>query len=77
MPIYEYKCEDCGKTDEFLIGVTEKDEPVKCRKCGSSNLKKVFSAPFGVSKSFSENFSTSECCGMTNPCENPKRCCGR
>ncbi|MBN2722514.1 MAG: zinc ribbon domain-containing protein [Deltaproteobacteria bacterium] len=42
MPIYEYKCESCGKVLELL---QEIDEPPisKCPECGSSEIRKLIS----------------------------------
>ncbi len=34
MPIYEYKCENCG--DDFECIVFRTDEAVECPKCGSA-----------------------------------------
>jgi putative FmdB family regulatory protein len=43
MPIYEYKCEDCGAETEFMQ--KSGDAPKKkCPKCGGK-LKKRLSAP--------------------------------
>jgi putative FmdB family regulatory protein len=69
MPVYEYICNDCGKTNEILI--LKSDSTVKCEGCGSQNLKKRFSS-FSVSAT---KVHTS-CCGSTEPCDSPKRCCG-
>jgi len=43
MPIFEYKCQKCGHKTEFLekAGSSKKHS---CEKCGSSNLKKLFSS---------------------------------
>ncbi len=41
MPIYEYKCSDCGKTTE-LLAKSSKNAKVKCPDCGS-NMQKLFS----------------------------------
>ncbi|MHB1543054.1 MAG: FmdB family zinc ribbon protein [Gammaproteobacteria bacterium] len=43
MPIYEYRCDDCGEISEALQKV---DEPAldHCPKCGSTGLKRVMSA---------------------------------
>lgn len=43
MPIYEYRCRDCGKKSTFLtLSVASPFEP-KCKKCGSANLDKLVS----------------------------------
>ncbi|MDI6821747.1 MAG: zinc ribbon domain-containing protein [Actinomycetota bacterium] len=47
MPIYIYKCRDCGQEFELLVGMGSSKEELKCKKCGSKNLERVFSA-FGI-----------------------------
>ncbi len=43
MPIYEYRCEDCGHELEALQKVS--DEPLlECPQCGQPALKKLISA---------------------------------
>jgi putative FmdB family regulatory protein len=43
MPIYEYRCQDCGRKSVFMtLSVKSALEP-KCRKCGSLNLEKLVS----------------------------------
>ena len=43
MPIYEYRCDACGHTDEHLQKVSE--APLKvCPACGKSKYKKQLSA---------------------------------
>ena len=42
MPIYEYKCHDCGQISELLV--LKKDEVVSCLSCNSQNLEKLMSA---------------------------------
>ncbi len=71
MPVYEYKCRDCGKISEFL----DKEKKRECTVCGGVNLEKQFSA-FSVVNKGSEHKERS-CCGMTEPCDSPKRCCGK
>jgi len=46
MPIYEYKCEDCGKEFEKLV--SSQSTEVVCEKCGSGNVRKLLSL-FGMS----------------------------
>lgn len=51
MPIFEYKCKNCGHKTEFLEKVNSSKNH-KCEKCGSSELQKVFSTfSAGSSKS--------------------------
>ncbi|HID92992.1 MAG TPA: zinc ribbon domain-containing protein [bacterium (Candidatus Stahlbacteria)] len=47
MPIYSYKCEDCGAQFDLLIGVGRGNEELQCHKCGSKKLKRLLSS-FGV-----------------------------
>jgi len=42
MPIFEYKCNKCGAKSEFLEKSSGKNKHV-CEKCGSSDMKKLFS----------------------------------
>ena len=43
MPIYEFRCCDCGKKSTF-ISLSVKSAPVpKCKNCGSASLKKLVS----------------------------------
>lgn len=45
MPIFEYKCADCGEDFEKLIFGKE---AIRCPKCNSESVKKKFST-FGMS----------------------------
>ncbi len=45
MPIFEYKCNECGEEFEKLI--MRKDAEIECPKCGAKNVKKKFSI-FGM-----------------------------
>jgi putative FmdB family regulatory protein len=43
MPIYEYRCEECGKQQEHLQKMA--DAPIaQCPSCGSSKYLKLISA---------------------------------
>jgi putative FmdB family regulatory protein len=42
VPIYEYKCDECGKVTELLESAGNKDKR-KCAHCGSGKLTKQFS----------------------------------
>ncbi|MGD2094471.1 MAG: zinc ribbon domain-containing protein [Phycisphaerales bacterium] len=59
MPIFEYKCNKCGHTMEFL----EKSSTPKkhnCEKCGSSNLQKLLSG-FAVGRGKSSGQTCESC----------------
>ncbi len=43
MPIYEYRCSDCGFQDEFLQKLSEPQLTV-CPSCGKESFKKLLSA---------------------------------
>jgi putative FmdB family regulatory protein len=42
MPIFEFKCDKCGKEFERLVYSSE-DEKVECPGCGSTETTKEFS----------------------------------
>jgi len=41
MPIYEYRCKDCGKKFEVLV--YSSDSKIICEKCGSENAERLMS----------------------------------
>lgn len=47
MPLYEYKCQDCGETIDFVRPVAERNEPVCHGACGGE-AKRVWQVP-GIS----------------------------
>jgi putative FmdB family regulatory protein len=44
MPIYEYKCTRCGKQQEDLRSVKDRDVTVSCPNCRAP-MARMFSAP--------------------------------
>jgi putative FmdB family regulatory protein len=80
MPIYEYRCLDCGHTFERLQSLQER--PVAdCPECGKP-VEKVMSASVGYIMKGANNPGGGRwaqdggaCCGQSSPCEDPKRCC--
>jgi putative FmdB family regulatory protein len=67
MPIYEYRCRDCGAQIEVLVR-SGAQEP-QCSECGSSLLDKLFSAPYVMSQRSRPSGRT--CCGQQERCEAP------
>ncbi|MDI6844817.1 MAG: zinc ribbon domain-containing protein [Candidatus Saccharicenans sp.] len=50
MPIYEFRCQDCGRKSSFLVlSISSPFEP-RCQHCGSSNLTRLVSR-VGILKS--------------------------
>ncbi|HHY63287.1 MAG TPA: zinc ribbon domain-containing protein [Bacillota bacterium] len=60
MPIFEYKCAKCGEKFEELVTGCCAD--VKCPKCGSDEVKKLFSS-FGFKSGSTFSSSSGGSCG--------------
>lgn len=43
MPIYEFECRDCHRKTTALVMVRSRIGEVRCKKCGSANLERLFS----------------------------------
>jgi putative FmdB family regulatory protein len=43
MPIYEFRCEDCGKISEFLLIKTDETFIPRCKRCKSKKMSRVLS----------------------------------
>lgn len=43
MPIYEYRCKDCGKRSTVLVLSVANPAPVACQHCRSANLERIMS----------------------------------
>ncbi|UCE67650.1 MAG: zinc ribbon domain-containing protein [Candidatus Zixiibacteriota bacterium] len=56
MPIYEYKCKDCGAKFEVLV--YSSDSSITCEKCGSENPERLMS---GFASAAKGSNSTSSC----------------
>ena len=84
MPTYEYQCNDCGHKFEKFQKMS--DSPLEeCPKCGSK-VKRIICTGGGIifkgSGFYANDYAkkttdSSSCCGLNDPCDNPKRCCGR
>ncbi|MCD6451099.1 MAG: zinc ribbon domain-containing protein [Acidobacteria bacterium] len=70
MPIYEYRCRNCGKINEFLIGVSEEKQDLRCRFCGGEALERVLSAPT-IGRGGERRMPGRTCCGREERCETP------
>jgi len=53
VPIYEYRCEECGKRSSALLGSYSSPDPV-CPHCGKPALRRLVSSFATVSSSESD-----------------------
>jgi len=72
MPIYEYKCQNCGQVSQFLKGVSQEEDKLVCKHCGGRKLEKIFPQSFismgGGSKDLPNR---GICCGRDELCGEP------
>lgn len=68
MPIYDYKCVDCGKVSEILV-MHSNEGKIRCPECGSGNVVKLPTASYMI-KTASRVPGTT-CCGRTERCDSP------
>lgn len=68
MPIYDFRCRECGKVLEMFVRRIG-GQAVSCPECGSENLEKLISASYMVSTAPSAPGNT--CCGRAERCEAP------
>lgn len=67
MPVYEYRCEQCGVTFEALV---RRGRAVTCPDCGSASLSKLLSAATVISGRTATSRGTT-CCGRSERCDMP------
>ncbi|MBN1161170.1 MAG: zinc ribbon domain-containing protein [Dehalococcoidales bacterium] len=47
MPIYIYRCRECGEKFESFRSIHDNDAEVTCPKCGKKNPERLFAPVFG------------------------------
>jgi len=59
MPLYEYRCQECGKQYEMLRKMQDADRELECPECRSEAVERLFStfAAGGCSPSGSGRFT--------------------
>jgi putative FmdB family regulatory protein len=65
MPIYEFRCQNCGKIFEYLV--RDSSRTTCCPDCGSDGVEKLISASY-IMKTGSQVPGTT-CCGSTERCD--------
>ncbi|MCL6477245.1 MAG: zinc ribbon domain-containing protein [Peptococcaceae bacterium] len=58
MPIYEFKCQSCGRRFEKLCSLGETGETLPCPQCGTTGPRRVMSG-FAAKSSGQDGFSGS------------------
>lgn len=43
MPIYEYRCPDCGAVFTKMRPISQADAPAECEQCGKPNARRMLS----------------------------------
>ncbi len=43
MPIYEFKCRDCGRLNSVFVKTMSSEVQVECRHCGGRNVERAVS----------------------------------
>jgi putative FmdB family regulatory protein len=72
MPIYEYKCQDCGTKFEKLVRQSDGAE-LTCPSCGKQRLEQEFST-FAAHSGAASHASETPMCPSGGPCATPGAC---
>lgn len=72
MPIYEFRCVECGHVQEVLVRNSSESAEMRCEQCKSEVLDRIISRTsyiMGASKGESTSPSvTTKTCGPGNSC---------
>ncbi len=68
MPIYDFKCRDCGSVSEVFLRSAD-GQIVCCPDCGGENMEKLITSSYMIKTDASASGTT--CCGGTERCEKP------
>lgn len=68
MPIYDYKCRECGRVSEILVRNMESQD-IRCPDCGGNSMEKLLSSSYLVKTGSPSSGRT--CCGRAERCEKP------
>jgi len=81
MPIYEYECAACGRTSEFIEGISGGGLDRTCKHCGGVSLQRVPSRGVTARRDgIIGDRGGKTCCGREDnsgspPCDEPGSCC--
>ena len=69
MPLYEYRCKQCGNVSEFLSKIGDTADSFTCKSCDSTDLEKVMSVTNVSTYPSPQGGKT--CCGRDERCDSP------
>lgn len=72
MPIFEYRCEDCGSKFEKLV--RRSGERVECPSCGTDHLKQELSTFAAHANGKPQSSQAPGMCPSGGMCPTPGRC---
>jgi putative FmdB family regulatory protein len=76
MPIYEYECAACGKTSEFIEGLSGGGADKICSHCGNVLLQRVLLKGVTARRDgIIGDRGGKTCCGSKEGCREPGTCC--
>jgi putative FmdB family regulatory protein len=69
MPIYEFRCEECGEIQEVIWppGSSPEEAPI-CPKCGSQRTSRILSPHSAIGAG---SHTQKTCCGREERCKTP------
>ncbi len=67
MPLYEYRCEECGEQFELRRSMQASDDPAACPQCAGEHTKRQISLFISVNKG-SQAASSGGGCGCGGAC---------
>jgi len=74
MPLFEYRCRECGEISEILVQARSKEKPA-CEHCGSTDLEKLLStAAVHVRGNGPAACPPGGCCRDLGLCNRPEPC---
>ena len=73
MPIYEYRCQDCGKQFEKLVRRAADVQEIECPSCGQKHLKQELST-FAAHANSAAQPSGMPSCPNAGACGNAGTC---
>ena len=76
MPIYEYRCQECGGVTEAFLRIRQEAAQLRCQQCGSERLERTYLSPIAPVRTGAKQEGI-PCCGEQEGCSDPKRCCQR